>query len=83
MNIGSIDRLVLMYDSDTLVAADIIDFKSDTIDLNDAEQLSNKVEYYRPQLESYRAAIAQLYGLSPKQISARLVFVGSGLVTNV
>ena len=29
---GSIDRLVLQYDSNTVVAADIIDFKTDRLD---------------------------------------------------
>jgi ATP-dependent exoDNAse (exonuclease V) beta subunit len=73
---GSIDRLALVYDSDRIVAADVLDFKTDTV--NSPERLSELVDHYRPQLEAYCQAVATMYRLSAKQITARLLFVSSG-----
>jgi len=82
---GMIDRLVLIYDAEKLIAADIIDFKTDTIKENDPAALADKVKHYRPQMEAYRAAVARMTGLknSPQQISARLLFVSPGIVADV
>lgn len=80
---GSIDRLVLMCDGTTPVAADIIDFKTDEILDGRAESFDDKVKYYRPQMEAYRSAVAKVHGLSPKNIAARLVFVGHGITRHV
>jgi hypothetical protein len=73
---GAIDRLVVLCDGDRPVAADVIDFKTDRIDNN----LAEKVEFYRPQLEAYRRTAARLTGLDECQIAARLLFVGAGIV---
>ena len=80
---GSIDRLVLMYQSQKLVAADIIDFKTDDVSADDADTLAARVEYYRDQLEAYRPAVSKLYHIPPDRISARLVFVSPGVVRNI
>jgi ATP-dependent exoDNAse (exonuclease V) beta subunit len=80
---GSIDRLVLMCHDDIPVAADVIDFKTDAVSADDESALAETVEYYRGQLESYRPAVAAMYGLSPERISAKLLFVGPGIVRNV
>ena len=45
---GSIDRLTFLYDADSIVGADIIDFKTDRIEM---AGLAERTEYYRPQLE--------------------------------
>ena len=42
--------------------ADIIDFKSDSLDANDPAAVTAKKELYRPQLKAYRSAVEQLYG---------------------
>lgn len=78
---GSIDRIVWIYAGQQLVAADILDFKTDLVE--DDEAIDRKREYYRPQLESYRGAVCRMSGLTPERVIARLVFVGRGLVVRV
>ena len=75
---GSIDRLVLLLDQDRIVAADIIDFKTDQLAENDERGWQSRIEFYRPQMQAYRRAVAALTGLSPAQISGRLLFVSAG-----
>ena len=78
---GIIDRLVLWSDGDQVVAAELFDFKTDTI--TDDASLAERVETYRPQLDSYRRAVAQLFGLAANQVSAKLVFVQRGEVIDI
>ena len=75
---GIMDRLVLLYDGDRLVAADIIDYKTDSVDRDDPPKLDQLVEFYRPQLDAYRRAVATMFHLPPRQICARLLFVSAG-----
>ncbi len=77
---GVIDRLILVYEGDRLVAADIIDFKTDSV--ADGE-LPSKVEYYRPQMDGYQLAVSKFLKLKPQQISTRLMFVESGQLVNL
>jgi ATP-dependent helicase/nuclease subunit A len=81
---GIIDRLVLVYDavSFELLAADIIDYKTDEIDEGQAAAES-RADFYRDQMLAYRRAIGELYRLSQNQISARLLFVTTGAVCTV
>ncbi|HRX79153.1 MAG TPA: 3'-5' exonuclease, partial [Pirellulaceae bacterium] len=78
---GSIDRIVWIYAGKQLVAADILDFKTDL--LKDDSAANEKREYYRPQLEAYRDAVCRMSGLAAEQVIARLVFVGHGLIVRV
>jgi len=78
---GSMDRLVWVRDGSRLVAADVIDFKTDTVDTD--KQLREKTDYYRPQLEAYRHAVAKMSGLATDRISAQLLFVGAGRLVTV
>ena len=80
---GTFDRLVILFDGDTPVRADIIDFKSDSLDPNDPIAITAKKDLYRPQLQAYRSAVQHLYGLSDDRIATRLVFVEPGMVLNV
>jgi ATP-dependent exoDNAse (exonuclease V) beta subunit len=77
---GQIDRLVLWYDGDRLVAADVIDFKTDRLAADNPVALADRIEHYRPQLAAYCSALTRLYRLAADQVSARLVFVEPGLV---
>jgi ATP-dependent exoDNAse (exonuclease V) beta subunit len=77
---GSIDRLVRLYAGDQLVAADVIDFKTDVIESRGPKTLDAKTEYYRPQIDAYRRAVAAMTGLAPERIGARLLFVNPGIV---
>jgi ATP-dependent exoDNAse (exonuclease V) beta subunit len=76
---GFVDRLLLIREGDRLLAADIVDYKTDTIDLADPRTLQAAVEKYRPQQLAYRNAIAQLFQLPLDQIHARLLFVTANL----
>lgn len=77
---GVVDRLVLIYQDDRLIAADVIDFKSDAIQ---SQELSAKVAQYRPQLSAYREALAVNLGLPTSSISTRLAFISTGDVVNL
>ncbi len=80
---GTFDRLVVLFDGETPVRADIIDFKSDSLDPNDPAAVAAKKELYRPQLEAYRSAVVQLYGLVADHIATRLIFVEPGATVRV
>jgi ATP-dependent exoDNAse (exonuclease V) beta subunit len=77
---GSIDRLVLVRCAGAVIAAEVLDYKTDTIAAGDKQALADKVEFYRPQIEAYRQAVAKLFRLEPRAISARLVFLQTGKV---
>jgi len=80
---GAIDRMVVLYDVDRPIAADVLDYKTDTVAADDEDALAARVEEYRPQLEAYRRAVAGMTGLEPSLISTRLAFVGPGVVRPV
>ena len=77
---GVVDRLILVYEDDVLVAADVIDFKSDAIGQH---ELAAKVATYGPQLSAYREAISVSLGLPVAAISTRLAFISTGDVINL
>lgn len=78
---GTIDRLVLLYNGSDLMAADIIDFKTDKLNFEDPVELKNRVKHYQPQVEAYCRAVSSIFGLPLERISARLVFVTGKLVS--
>jgi ATP-dependent exoDNAse (exonuclease V) beta subunit len=77
---GVIDRLVLLYEGTRLVAADIIDYKTDAASRDDAQHLDQLTGFYRPQIAAYRRAVAKTCGLRGEQITARLLFVSPGVM---
>ena len=80
---GTIDRLVLQRRDDQLLAADIIDFKTDAIDETDPASIDTAVDHYRPQLEAYRTAVSKMFQLPLSSVTARLLFVGPGLIRSL
>lgn len=80
---GVIDRLVLIYHPTdlSLLAADIIDYKTDTV--NDSAAAQQRADFYREQMMAYRNAVASLYRIPHERISARLLFVNSGDVCEI
>lgn len=80
---GAIDRLVLVYEGDRLLRADVLDFKTDVIQGKSSKSLQAKVEYYAPQIQAYRRAVSSMTGLAPESIDAKLLFVGAGIVQSV
>lgn len=77
---GQFDRVVVLFDGDQPIAADVIDFKTDDIT---PDQLAGRVEFYRPQLVLYREAAARWLHVSEDRVSARLVFTQPGEVIRV
>ncbi len=77
---GIIDRLVILYDQDQAVAADVIDYKTDAVAANDADAIAAKLEFYRPQLDAYRRAVARMFRFPTRRVAARLVLVSAGCV---
>jgi ATP-dependent helicase/nuclease subunit A len=80
---GTIDRLVLLYQDERLVAADIMDFKTDRLEEGDADRLAERTAFYRPQMVAYREALAAMTGLASERIASRLLFVGPGIVSDL
>lgn len=74
---GQFDRVVVLYDGDEAVGADIVDFKTDVVP---EEAIAQRVRFYRPQMELYRRAAQQWLHLPQSSISARLVFVEAGIL---
>jgi ATP-dependent exoDNAse (exonuclease V) beta subunit len=80
---GYIDRLVLVEESGRVVAAEVLDFKTDYIDASDPHALDDRVAHYRPQIDAYRTAVAARYGLNLDRISGKLLFLRLGVVREV
>jgi ATP-dependent helicase/nuclease subunit A len=80
---GTFDRLVVLYDGDRAVGADVLDYKTDELSADDPGAIAARVEQYRPQLDAYRCAAARLLGLAPDRVSARMLFVGPGVLRAV
>lgn len=80
---GFIDRLVLIYIDNQLVAADIVDFKTDTFDFTDETLFNEKAEYYRQQLQIYARVVSRLYRIPVDSVSTRLFMLGAGRIANV
>ena len=80
---GRFDRLVVLYDGDRAVGADVLDYKSDDLKGDDPRAVDARVEQYRPQLDAYRRAAARLLGIEQDSVSARLLFVGPGVIRSI
>lgn len=72
---GMIDRLVLFSQAGKIVAAEILDYKTDALNPRDEQAILEKLEYYRPQQAAYRDAVAQTYKLTPTAVSVRVLFL--------
>ncbi len=80
---GIIDRLVLHRRAGKVVAADVVDFKTDSVDSTREETIVARVELHRGQMEAYRRAVARMEGISPDRVRSRLLFVTAGVVREV
>jgi len=77
---GSIDRLVLARLGDDVVWAEVLDYKTDILA---EEHLPDRVEYYRPQLETYGRVVAAQTGLAASEIRLGVVFLELGRVAEI
>ncbi len=80
---GVIDRLVLTTVSDKVVAAQIVDFKTDSVPQGNVAALQARVDFYRPQLAAYAKAVQLLFRLPAEAVSQRLAFVGCDAVVSL
>ncbi|MFK7818466.1 MAG: PD-(D/E)XK nuclease family protein, partial [Planctomycetaceae bacterium] len=78
---GTIDRLILLMDGTTAVAADIIDFKTDRA--KNQKKLKALADVYGEQLGVYKSAVAHMFGLTEEAVSARLLMTEAGVVLGV
>lgn len=76
---GAFDRLVIGRRAGRITACEVVDFKTDRLPAESADSRKERTEFYRPQLEAYRWAAASITGLPVNRISARIVFVSSGV----
>jgi ATP-dependent exoDNAse (exonuclease V) beta subunit len=74
---GSIDRLVLFLRRGQVVAAEVLDFKSDAIFGDKEARVVQLIDQYSAQLDCYAQAVAQIYQLPREAISTRLVLLAT------
>ena len=78
---GAFDRVAVRLDgAGKPLEARVVDFKSDRVEGDD---VADRVELYRPQLQAYRRAAATLLRLSVEKVSAELVFLRPGVAVEV
>ncbi|MFC1791734.1 PD-(D/E)XK nuclease family protein, partial [Gemmatimonadota bacterium] len=80
---GRMDRVVLMEAGGKVQEAEVLDFKTDGIEGGDQEALRGATDSYRGQMNIYRRALAQLYGLPLERARGTLVFLTPGRVVEV
>ncbi len=80
---GFIDRLVLIERDGQVVGAEVLDFKTDTIESGDDERIAARTEQYRPQIEAYCDVVREQYGLAEGDVRGRVVLLGLGAVREV
>jgi ATP-dependent exoDNAse (exonuclease V) beta subunit len=72
---GVIDRLVLLRENSKIVAADILDYKTDAPSAGQSRFASDLAANYRRQIEAYRRAVGSMCRLDQPRIRARLLFL--------
>jgi len=75
---GTIDRLVLILDRERVVAAEILDFKTDQA--SSPKDVARLKKLYSAQIDAYRAAVCRLWNLEPDRVRGNLVFLTPGVV---
>lgn len=80
VQLGFIDRLEYEIDGSNTVAATVIDFKTDNIS---AEQTKKAAENYRPQLEAYRDASAEILKIDAKKVRMVVLYVSAGVAVEL
>jgi len=80
---GTIDRLVMVRQNGRVVAADIVDFKTDRM-IGDADLWRReKVEHYAGQLGEYRRAVRHITSSPQLPVSTRLLLLEDASVVEV
>lgn len=77
---GRMDRVVFHRLDGEIVAADVLDFKTDVLGKTPGDRLEDRVQHYRPQIAAYCKTLMQQTGLPHTRVSGALLFVGEGIV---
>ncbi len=80
---GIIDRLVTAHSDGTVVAAEIIDYKTDRAHGNLQDWVADRVSLYRGQLNDYRTAVVNSLNLSPEAVRCSLLLLDAGVLADV
>ena len=80
---GVIDRLVLVQRDGRVAQAEILDFKTDSIEAEDDEALVARTAHYRPQIVAYCDVVREQYGLAEGNVSGKLLFLEMGVTREV
>jgi len=72
---GSIDRLVVHRMSGQVSRVEVIDYKTDVLDTEDAGALSERMRHYAPQLAVYRLAASRMFGCPEELVETSLMFL--------
>ncbi|MFM7059053.1 MAG: UvrD-helicase domain-containing protein [Planctomycetota bacterium] len=80
---GTIDRLVLVREGDRVVAADVVDFKTDRKGGDADVWRREKAEHYAGQLEEYRSAVRHMTSSVKLPVSTRLLLIEDASVVEV
>lgn len=75
---GRIDRLILIREEDALVAAEVVDFKTDRIDPRNEGAVERAAAGYEGQMEVYRRAVADTFRIPLEDVRGSLVFLAAG-----
>ena len=78
---GTVDRLALLERDGQVIAAEVIDWKTDRIDPE--KGTAERVEHHRAQMESYRQAVSTIYNLAIEKVTTRLAMVRNGELLEV
>jgi ATP-dependent exoDNAse (exonuclease V) beta subunit len=80
---GSLDRIVWLGDGVRVLAADVLDFKTDMIEPENEAALVDRTKHYRPQIEAYRRVVARLAQMPEDHVAARLIFTSAGKIVEI
>ena len=80
---GVIDRLVLIQREGRVAQAEILDFKTDSIESGDDHALVARTAHYRAQIVAYCDVVREQYGLAEGEVRGKLVFLGTGVIREV
>ena len=80
---GVIDRLVLIERDGQIVRAEILDFKTDSVESGDDETLAALTEHYGAQIVAYCSVVREQYGLAEGDVGGKLVFLRAGAISEL
>ena len=62
-----------------VIRAEVLDFKTDRLVFSSEDAVAARVDWYRPQIRAYMAAVAERYRLAPEQVTGALLFLRGGV----